>query len=247
MHSLRGSWAEMTDRLAAWIQDQVAGSNSRGVVLGLSGGIDSAVVAVLCKKAFPDNVLAALMPCYSPGQDLEDAKAVAGKFSIPVVTVPLDGVYDSLLNVIPETVGSPETRRLAESNLKPRLRMCALYFLANRMHYLVAGTSNRSELSIGYTTKWGDGAVDIIPLGNLLKRQVRELAAFLEIPRSIIDKPPSAGLWEGQTDEGEMGFTYAELDSYLQTGEGRPDVIARIQMRVRASEHKRRPIPVPPF
>src|SRR5690606_5628013 len=107
---------------------------------------------------------------------------------------------------------------MAVANLKPRLRMTTVYYVANTRNYLVAGTGNRSELTIGYFTKYGDGGVDLLPIGRLLKAEVRELARELGIPERIITKAPSAGLWAGQTDEGEMGFTYAELERYLSEG-----------------------------
>jgi NAD+ synthase len=131
--------------------------------------------------------------------------------------------------------------RVPLANVKPRLRMSALYYIANAMNYLVAGTGNRSELTIGYFTKYGDGGVDVLPIGHLLKSEVRALARALEVPASIIEKPASAGLWLGQTDEEEMGFTYADLESYLTEG---PEAVApalamRIERLIRASEHKR--------
>nr|MCU0256832.1 NAD(+) synthase [Vicinamibacterales bacterium] len=136
--------------------------------------------------------------------------------------------------------------RLAQANLKPRLRMTTLYYVANRLNYLVAGTGNRTEIAIGYYTKYGDGGVDLLPLGALVKSEVRALARELGVPAPIIEKPPSAGLWIGQTDEGEMGFTYAELEDYLLRG---PDAVApatvmKIERLVRASEHKRHLPPV---
>ena len=131
--------------------------------------------------------------------------------------------------------------RLPLANLKPRLRMSTLYFIANSLNYLVVGTGNRSELTIGYFTKHGDGAADLLPLGRLLKSEVRELAIELEIPQSIIDKAPSAGLWAGQTDEDEMGFAYSDLERYLKGGpEGvAPALAMRIERLVRTTEHKR--------
>ena len=139
-------------------------------------------------------------------------KLVAEQFSIPTKTVVLDAAYDTLLKVLPDDRVAPEVSRLAKANIKARLRMLTLYYFANRLKYMVVGSGNRDELSLGYFTKYGDGGVDIQPLGNLLKGQVRELARFLGIPQPIINKPPSAGLWEGQTDEGELGLSYDELD-----------------------------------
>jgi NAD+ synthase len=137
--------------------------------------------------------------------------------------------------------------RRAIANLKARLRMVTLYHFANEMNYMVAGSGNRDELTVGYFTKYGDGGVDILPIGNLLKSQVRELAQYLGIPQPIIDKPPSAGLWPGQTDEGEMGITYEELDCFLMTGKATNKTKQKIEILASCSEHKRHLPPVPPF
>jgi len=238
---------ELANKLVAWIREQVDSAERQGVVFGLSGGLDSSVVAVLCKRAFPDNCLAAIMPCYSIETDIEPAQAVALKFQIPVRNVTLDGAFDSLLASLSDGEYAPGTKRLAEANLKPRLRMIALYYLANRLDYLVVGTGNRSEVSMGYFTKYGDGGVDILPLGNLVKSRVRELAVHLGIPDKIIQKPPSAGLWEGQTDEGEMGITYEELDRYLTTGKAREEIKKRVDAMMAGSAHKRATPLIPPF
>jgi NAD+ synthase len=161
--------------------------------------------------------------------------------------VVLDGVFDLLCGTLPSAGLDLATRRLAEANLKPRLRMIALYYFANRLGYLVVGSGNRSELAVGYFTKYGDGGADLLPLGNLVKGQVGELAAHLGIPRQIIDKPPSAGLWSGQSDEEEMGLTYEELDRYLTSGEAGAELRDRIDGMRAAAAHKRSLPPVPPF
>ena len=238
---------ELANKLTVWIREQVSGAGLHGVVFGLSGGVDSAVTAVLCKRAFPEDCLAVVMPCRSDEADIEDASAVAGKFQVPTRTITLDEVYESLLGVLPVSEFDPASRKLAEVNLKPRLRMLTLYYLANRLGYLVVGTSNRSEISVGYFTKYGDGGVDILPLGNLVKSQVRELASHLGIPNEIIEKPPSAGLWEGQTDENEMGLTYEELDHYLASGEAREAVREKVDAMITESAHKRATPVLPPF
>jgi NAD+ synthase len=238
---------ELASKLIDWIKEQVAIAKRRGVVFGLSGGLDSAVVAVLCKRAFPDNTMALIMPCHSSETDIEHAEAVASKFHIPTNTIALEGVFYSLLKALP--IGDYElaNNHLAGANLKPRLRMLALYYSATQLNYLVVGTGNRSEISIGYFTKYGDGAADILPLGNLVKNQVRELAVYLDIPKEIIQKPPSAGLWVGQTDEEEMGITYDELDRYLLTGHAAEEVKEKIDTRITGSSHKRALPAVPPF
>jgi NAD+ synthase len=187
------------------------------------------------------------MPCHSDQADLDDAQLVAQKYAIPTVTVVLDKVFDSVLEALPDREYDPATQRLAEANLKPRLRMSTLYYFANRLHYLVVGSCNKSEIAIGYSTKYGDGGMDILPLGNLLKSQVRELASYLGIPNRIIAKAPSAGLWEGQTDEGEMGLSYEELDRYLASGQATEEVRRKVDALARATTHKRATPPVPPF
>ena len=235
---------QLIEKLISWIRDKVSAAGCKGIVVGMSGGIDSSVLAVLCQRAFPQNTLGVLIPCYSSQEDAEHAQIVANKFSIPTKIVVLDAVFDALVKLLPSDRVESTGRRLAKANLKARLRMLTLYYLANQLKYMVAGSSNRSELSIGYFTKYGDGGVDIMPLGNLVKGQVRELARFLGIPQQIIDKPPSAGLWEGQTDEGELGLSYEELDRYLVTGEASNELRKKIESMIAASNHKRLPPPI---
>ena len=238
------NYQQLTEKLVSWIRDRVAAAGSKGVVVGLSGGLDSSVAAALCHHAFPQDMLALILPCHSSGEDVLHARMVAEQFSIPARTVALDATYDTLLKVLPNDSVAAEVSRLAQANLKARMRMLTLYYFANRLNYMVVGSSNRDELSIGYFTKYGDGGVDIQPLGNLLKGQVRELAQFLGVPRPIINKPPSAGLWEGQTDEEELGLGYDELDHYLASGEASGALKKRIESMIAASRHKRQPPPL---
>jgi NAD+ synthase len=247
--------------IVEWIRQRLAIANARGLVVGLSGGIDSAVVIRLCQIASPGTVAGVIMPCHSDPRDETDARLVADHFGIAALRIDLAPAYDRLLGDLQAAVAavSPDQApaaptdatdikaRVPPANVKPRLRMTTLYFVANALNYLVAGTGNRSELTIGYFTKYGDGGVDLLPIGGLLKSEVRALARELEIPEPIIDKPPSAGLWMGQTDEDEMGFTYADLENYLTNG---PDTVApalamRIERLVRASDHKRALAPAP--
>jgi len=237
---------ELAEKLVSWIRERVLASGRKGVVLGMSGGLDSSVAAILCQRAFPQSMLGVLMPCYSSPEDEEHALAVTNKFSIPTKTVVLDSAFDTLLKVLPGNV-DPAASRLAKANLKARLRMLTLYYFANQLEYMVVGPGNKSELSVGYFTKYGDAGVDILPLGNLLKGQIRELANFLGIPQEIINKPPSSGLWQGQTDEGELGLSYDELDRFLVTGEASDEVRGRIESMMTAGGHKRLPPPVPTF
>ena len=235
---------KLADRISHWIREKVEEAGAQGVVLGISGGVDSSVLAVLVKRAMGDRMLGLIMPCHSDPTDAEHARLVAKKFDIETEYVDLTPVFDRLVEAL------PPGDRVAVGNLKPRLRMTVLYYFANSRHYLVAGAGNKSELMAGYFTKFGDGGVDILPLGDLLKTQVRELARELGIPEEIIAKPPSAGLWEGQTDEGEMGITYEELDKAIQAIESgdtsRCDkkALEKVRRMMAASAHKRAPIPI---
>jgi len=247
------------ERLAAWMRERVTEAGAQGLIVGLSGGIDSAVVARLSQLATPGAVLGLLMPCHSDGADERDAASLAAHFSLPTVRVDLAAPYDALvdrvkaaLRMVPATLHKEHPHddpraRVPLANIKPRLRMSTLYFFANTLNYLVAGTGNKSELSIGYFTKYGDGGVDVLPLANLVKSDVRALARELNVPQAIIDRTPTAGLWLGQTDEAEMGFSYAELERHLTEGPDNvpPALAMRIERLVRASEHKRSVPPTP--
>ena len=229
----------LAQKLCDWIEGKVTKAKAEGVVFGLSGGIDSAVVAVLSMRVFPKNTLAIIIPCHSLEADINDTLDLINKFNIPYKIIDLSKVYDSLIHLLndKEKEGS---FKLAEANIKPRLRMITLYYFANKLNYLVVGTGNKSELTIGYFTKYGDGGADILPLGNLLKSQVKELAEYLDIPKKIINKLPSAGLWEGQTDEQEIGISYDQLDKYLKIGKLNNKMIEeKIQDKIAKSAHKR--------
>ena len=237
---------QMGDKLVQWIEEKVSSAGLDGAVFGMSGGIDSSVVAALCRSALSRNILGFIMPCHSNPQDEQHAIAIADKFSIPTKKIELDAVYYNLL-VSFSNGADTAASRLAEANLKARLRMLVLYFHANQLNYMVVGSGNKSELAVGYFTKYGDGGVDILPLGNLVKRQVRQLAASLGIPQAIIDKPPSAGLWHGQTDEEEMGCSYAELDDYLTGCETSVENRLKIEKMTAGSYHKLNLPPIPGF
>ncbi|ADL13737.1 NAD(+) synthase [Acetohalobium arabaticum] len=236
---------ELSEKLSQWIKEQILEAGCKGAVVGLSGGIDSAVTAVLCKQAFPDSTLGLIMPCYSSPEDSEDAELVADKFGIEVETVDLNQTFDILYAELEDDDRAEDN--MAVANIKPRLRMTVLYYYAANLNRLVVGTDNRSELEVGYFTKHGDGGVDIAPLGNLVKTEVRQLAKYLEIPERIITKPPTAGLWSDQTDEAELGITYEELDRYILTGEAEPEVKERIENLVAQNEHKLGYPPTPEF
>ena len=237
----------LTEKLVSWLRERVTEARCRGTVFGISGGIDSAVVAALCRRAFPGSALGVFIPCYSIPEDREHALVVAEKFSLPFREVIMDSIYDSLAGLLPDFDKDSLAGLPTKANIKVRLRMLTLYYFANQLGYMVVGSSNRSELAIGYFTKFGDGGVDIAPLGILVKRQVRELAAFLGVPQVIIDKPPSAGLWQGQTDEAEIGLTYDEIDNYLLNGTASETIRAKIEAKIASNHHKRQPPPVPDF
>ena len=197
-----------------WICNYVKTAKAEKIIVGLSGGIDSAVTAALCAKALGSNKIFGLgLPCGSISQDLEDAKLIAKSLDINFSVFDLNPVYEKFLHIIDP---SNNDNSLAKANMKPRLRMTALYFYGQtKGNSLIAGTSNRAELAIGYFTKYGDGAADFEPLASLYKQEVRKLAKILGIPEKIITKPPSAGLWIGQTDEGEIGLSYDLIDEIL--------------------------------
>ncbi len=235
---------KVADEAVRWISKRVREAGAKGAVVGLSGGIDSAVTATLCARALGANALGVIMPCESDPHDEEDALLITTRLGIATLTVRLDESYQAL------TAGLSGGTRLAAANLKARLRMTILYFMANTLDYLVAGTGNRTELMVGYFTKFGDGGADILPLGGLYKTQVWELGRALNLPEKIIHKTPTAGLWPGQSDEGELGMTYATLDRVLQAlAGGRTEnlpleSVRRVRMWIDASAHKRQPAPV---
>lgn len=213
-------------------------SHTDGIVYGNSGGKDCTLVSIICKKAC-DNTLGVLMPCQSKrnyGEDTHDALSAAKQFGIENITVDLTAAKEAMLKAI---TSSHEISKAADSNIAPRLRMTALYSIAQSRNALVAGTGNKSELFMGYFTKWGDGGCDFNPIADLTVTEVYEFLEYLGAPENIIKKAPSAGLFEGQTDEQEMGVTYAEIDEYIQRGTGKAESVRIIERYNRVSEHKR--------
>src|ERR1700680_4139339 len=193
------------ERLAGWMRERLHAAGARGLLGGLSGGLDSAVVARLAQLAAPGGALGVLMPCHSDPQDEHDARLVARHFSLPIERLELSTAYDTLVAAVQRAPGSitppagsaesddEHRSRRPLANIKPRLRMTALYFVANNLNYLVAGTGNGSEMAVGYFTKWGDGGVDLLPLGRLPKSQVRALAQELRVPADVVARTPRAG------------------------------------------------------
>ena len=198
--------------IESFLAHHVEGSGATGVVLGLSGGIDSAVVARLCADALGGKrVLALSLPEGKGGRDLADARAFAEALGIGFRVIDISPFVASF----EAHLKSGRAARVARGNLRARTRMIVLYFVANSEHRLVIGTGNKSEILTGYFTKFGDGAADFLPIGDLYKTQVRAMARHLGLPKRILDKVPTAGLWPGQTDEGELGLSYDELDRIL--------------------------------
>lgn len=224
-----------------FIKNIVSQSHANGIIFGNSGGKDCALVGILCKAAC-DNTVGVIMPCTSKrnfGMDKDDGMEVANKFNIETRIVDLTAQKDLMM----ETLESVTTlNNAAITNIAPRLRMTALYTIAASENRLVAGTGNRDEMYMGYFTKWGDGAHDFNPISDLTVGEVYEFLRYLDCPECIINKAPSAGLFEGQTDESEMGVTYAAIDEYILNGTGTESDKEIIQRYHSRSEHKRKGI-----
>lgn len=243
-------YVRLTRNIEGWIKEYVKNASAKGIAVGLSGGIDSATTAALCVNAIgKDNVFTFSMPCESISQDFEDAQLIANHLGVEFNKFDLTSVYREFLNVLTSQV---EPNKMARANLKPRLRMVTCYFIVqSKGSYLVGGTGNRTELAIGYFTKYGDGGVDIEPMGTLYKCEVREVARVLKIPEKFITRAPSAGLWEGQTDEGEIGLSYDVLDEIIYRIDNNLDFDGLnkkdVEMVKRLMELARHKLIMPPF
>lgn len=234
-------------KIISWLKEKVEEAHVKGLVVGVSGGLDSAVVAYLIKQAFPDHSLGVIMPIQSKQEDLKDAYAVVEKSGIKHVTADLTSTHTACMQTIIqshqtlENVNS-DVMRMADANLRARLRMSTLYTYATLHNYLVVGTDNKSEYYTGYFTKYGDGGVDILPIVDYTKTEVWEMARVLDVPQPVIDKKPSADLWEGQTDEEEMGTSYTHIDAFLE-GKEVPAEDAHIIQRMHTKTAHKREIP----
>ncbi|AIJ05099.1 NAD+ synthetase [Methanocaldococcus bathoardescens] len=231
---------EIVEKITNFIKEKVEEAKANGVVIGLSGGIDSSVTAYLCVKALgKDKVLGIIMPEKNTNpKDVEHAKMVAENLGIKYIISDITDILKAF--GAGGYVPTKEFDKIADGNLKARIRMCILYYFANKYNLLVVGTSNKTEIYVGYGTKHGDIACDIRPIGNLFKTEVRELAKYLGVPKEIIEKPPSAGLWEGQTDEEELGIKYETLDKILklyEKGKSAEEISKELNIPLEDVEH----------
>jgi NAD+ synthase len=246
-------WVEVETKITRFIKDYVLKSKAKGIVLGLSGGIDSSTVAALSAKAIGgNNVLGLMLPekeTYNP-KDIEHAKIIAEKFGLKTEIIDITPVLEAFRKSMPIF---DDRDRLCKGNLKARTRMVYLYYYANRLSLIVCGSSDKSETMIGYFTKWGDVAADISPIMDLYKTQVKKLARHIGIPKEIVEKPPSPTLWPGQTAEEELGLKYETLDlilygleHFMKTDEIAEQLglqkalVEKVKKRWQSMEHKRR-------
>jgi NAD+ synthase len=244
----RETWEEREiTRITGMIREMREESGAEGLVVGVSGGVDSAVSLALCARAAgPERVLGLLLPSsVTRVEDVEDAGDLCRSLSVPSRTEEIEPVLRAFER-LPGDRDTPYVR----GNLAARIRMAVLYRTANREHRLVCGTSNRSEYLLGYFTKYGDAAADLQPILHLYKGEVYQLAAALGIPDRIRSKVPSAGLWPGQSDEGEIGLSYAQIDAAFLSLEAhgwtaRTPGEEKVLALMRRTEHKRLPVPSP--
>jgi NAD+ synthase len=204
-------YSQITDYLVRFLDNEVRKTGIQKVVVGLSGGLDSAVVAVLAHKVFGDDLLCVKMPSqYSSQSSLDDADELCKDFGLKNITcsiAPMLEAYEEM---------HPDLNNLRKGNFSSRMRMATLFDISAQENALVLGTSNKSELMLGYGTLYGDLASALNPIGDLYKSEVFELAEYLQVTKSIIKKPPSADLWDGQSDEADLGYTYKELDAAMK-------------------------------
>lgn len=239
----------VAERLISWLQTQVQISNSKGLLVGISGGVDSAVVANLIKLACPNSSLGVIIPIHSSKSSLDDANLLIHQCNIQSITVDLSEEHQLILNKSMNAIKKlnlfkDDYLKITDANLRARLRMSTLYSIANNLGYMVVGTDNADETYTGYFTKFGDGAVDIMPLKKILKKDVYEIGKVLGVPETILKKAPSADLWENQTDESEMGVSYESIEKYIsgeQVSEKDEKIILSLHKK---SEHKRN---LPPY
>ena len=235
---------EYIDVIVKFMQDYLKDSHQDGYVLGLSGGIDSSAVAALALKAVgKERLHCIMMPINSLEDDLKDAITLAKDLDINYSVIDGSKAFNELVKEF-ESLGI-ELDASTKGNLKARIRMSILYAYGQKNRMLVLGTDNLDESYVGYFTKYGDGGVDLLPISRLTKEEVRNVASILGVRKELVERVPSAGLYEGQTDEKEMGILYKDLDAYLLGQKVDEEVVNKIERLHRISEHKRIPIPRP--
>lgn len=229
------------DQIINWIKEEVKKANCSGVAVGISGGIDSALVAYLAKKAFPNDSIGILIPINKKRQfDLEHGLELVKKLDLDYKVIDLSHEYQSMIDKMNVQLD------LTKGNMQARLRMTTIYAFAQERKYLVLGTDNKAEYDLGYFTKWGDGGCDLLPIVNLYKSEVFEYAKKVGIPINIINKTPSAGLWDDQSDEKELGFTYDDYEQYDKNLLTDQQLIEKIKLQISKTNHKRIEIPKAP-
>ncbi|MCS6783952.1 MAG: NAD+ synthase [Candidatus Caldarchaeum sp.] len=261
----RIDYDETAAEVQGFIVDFFRSSNASGVVVGLSGGLDSSVVATLCVKALSkEKVLGLIMPTdFTPTQDVEDAKALAQSLGIKTITIPITPIVNKYADLLGVSQDDPSAK-IAYANLRARVRMSLLYFHANHRNMIVAGTGDRSEILLGYYTKYGDGGVDFLPVGGIYKTQLRRLCRFIGVPEHIAQKPSSPQLYPGHRAVDELPADYDVLDPILYALHDRKllieqvvdrgferKVVEEVWRRFEQSHHKRtmpptgpRPVPI---
>ena len=230
--------------IEAWIREEMKRASSAGGVVGLSGGIDSAAAAALLRKACGrDGVLAVIMPCHNTPEDERDARLVAEAMDIPVKKVDITEAYDFLFNGIEVSCG--KLGRAVSTDLKPRLRMTALYAVAAARNFLVVGAANKDELYFGDFTKYGEVGADMLPLGDLLAGEITELARYLKVPDAIINRPRAGSSLRDQAQGSNAQLAYDDIDRYIATGNAETDAAARIKEAYEGSKGKRESVRIP--
>ena len=242
----RAELIKQTEGAIDWIREYVKQSGAKGIVVGNSGGKDSATVLGMAVKALgKENVLAVSMPCHSISHDFEDAKLVADTFGVKFLKVDLTKTYNEMENEIQVAMGEKLSKE-PTINMKPRLRMITLYGMAQSLGYLVIGTGNLCEAMVGYTTKWGDNASDFNPIGNFTVDEVLAIGKYVGVPERILQKAPNDGLG-GKTDEEKMGIKYSQIAEMIETGNTEENAKKEILKRYEASKHKRELVPTYTF
>ncbi|MDR2780556.1 MAG: NAD(+) synthase [Synergistaceae bacterium] len=236
--------ASMVSFLEVWIINEMKKESASGGVIGLSGGIDSAAAAALLRHACGrDNMLALIMPCRNAPEDERDARLIAETLDIPVKKVDITEAYDTLANGIEASCG--KLGRAARAEIKPKLRMAALYSVAQVRNFMVVGAGNKDELYLGDFTKYGEVGVDMLPFGDLLAGEVTALARYLNVPDEIINRPRAGAALRDQSDGAEADLTYDDIDLFIATGNTDPGTAMKIKEAYEISRNKRSPVRIP--